>query len=141
MAPFEALYGRRCRTPVCWEEVGIRSIYRSTIVGETSDKIKLIQEHLKVARSRQKSYADARRRDLQFKECDKVFLKVSPIRGTLRLGQKGKLARRYIGPYEILSKVGDVAYRLALPPELSEVHNVFHVSILKKYVPNLSHVL
>ena len=110
-------------------------------MGETSDKIKLIQERLKVARSRQKSYADTRRRDLQFKEGDKVFLKVSPVRGTLRFGQKGKLARRYIGPYEILSKIGDVAYRLALPPELSGVHNVFHVSMLKKYVPNPSHVL
>ena len=141
MAPFEALYGRRCRTPVCWEEVGVRSFHGPTIVGETSDKIKLIQERLKVARSRQKSYADTRRRDLQFKEGDKVFLKVSPVRGTLRFGQKGKLARRYIGPYEILSKIGDVAYRLALPPELSGVHNVFHVSMLKKYVPNPSHVL
>ena len=141
MAPFEALYGRRCRTPVCWEEVGVRSFHGPTIVGETSDKIKLIQERLKVARSRQKSYADTRRRDLQFKEGDKVFLKGSPTRGTLRFGQKGKLARRYIGPYEILSKIGDVAYRLALPPELSGVHNVFHVSMLKKYVPNPSHVL
>ena len=100
------------------------------MVGETSDKIKLIQERLKVARSRQKSYADTRRRDLQFKEGDKVFLKVSPDRGTLRFGQKGKLARRYIRPYEILSKIGDVAYRLALQSELSGVHNVFHVSML-----------
>ena len=75
------------------------------------------------------------------KKVTKCFLKVSPVRGTLRFGQKGKLARRYIGPYEILSKVGDVAYRLAFPPELSRVHNVFHVSMLKKYVPNPSHVL
>lgn len=96
---------------------------------------------MKVVRSRQKSYVDTRRRDLQFKEGDKVFFKVSPIRGTLRSSQKGKLAMRYIGPYEILSKNGDVAYRLALLPELSGVHNVFHVSMLKKYIPNPSHVL
>ena len=79
MAPFEALYGRRYRTPVCWEEVGVHSFHGPTIVGETSDKIKLIQERLKIARSRQKSYADTRRRDLQFKEGNKVFLKVSPV--------------------------------------------------------------
>ncbi|XXG47248.1 hypothetical protein AAC387_Pa02g1922 [Persea americana] len=141
MAPFKALYSRRCRTTVCWEEVGVRSLHGPTIVGETSDKIKLIQERLKVARSRKKSYADTRRRDLQFKEGDKVFLKVSPVGGTLRFGQKGKLVRRYIGLYKIFSRIGDVAYRLALPPELSGVHNVFHVSMLKKYVPNPSQVL
>ena len=84
MAPFEALYGRICRTPVCWEEVGVRSFHGPTIVGETSDKIKLIQERLKEAKSRQKSYVDTHRRDFQFKEGDKVFLKVSPVRGTLR---------------------------------------------------------
>ena len=78
---------------------------------------------------------------MQFKEGDNVFLKVSPVRGTLRFGQKGKLARRYIGPSKILNKVEDVAYRLALSPELSGVHNVFHVSMLKKYVLNPSHVL
>lgn len=141
MAPFEALYGRRCRTLVCWEEVSVRNFHGPTIVGETSDKFKLIQERLKVARSRQKSYADTRRRELQFQVGDKVFLKVSPVRGTLRFGQKGKLSRRFIGPYEILSKIGDVAYRLALPPELSGVHNVFHVSMLKKYVSIPSHIL
>ena len=141
MKPFEALYGRRCRTPVSWKEVGERSFHGPTIVEETSDKVKLIQERLKFARSRQKSYADTSQRDLQFQEGDKVFLKVSPTRGTLRFGQKGKLARKYIGPYEILSKIGDVAYRLALLPELSGVYNVFHVSMLKKYVSNPTHVL
>ncbi|KAJ8622027.1 hypothetical protein MRB53_030556 [Persea americana] len=86
MVPFEALYGRRCRTLVCWEEVGVRSFHGPTIVSKTSDKVKLIQERLKVARSRQKSYADSHPRDLHFKEGDKVFLKVSPTRGTLRFG-------------------------------------------------------
>ena len=117
------------------------SFHGRTIVGETNDKIKLIHECLKVAWSRQKSYADTRRRELQFQEDDKAFLKVSPAIGTLRFRQKGKLARRFIGPYEILSKIGDVAYRLALPLELSGAQNVFHVSMLKKYVPSPSHVL
>ena len=97
---------------------------------------------MKVARSRQKSYADSHRRDLQFKEGDKVFLKVSSTRGTLRFGQKGILSQRYIGPYDIVSKIGDVAYRLlALPPELFGIYNVFHMSMLKKYVPDPLHVL
>ena len=96
---------------------------------------------MKIASSRQKSYADSHRRDLHFSEGDKVFLKVSPTRGTMRFGQKGKLSRRYIGPYDIVSKIGEVAYRLALPPELSGVHNVFHVSMLKKYVPDRLHII
>ena len=141
MAPFEALYRRRCKTPVCWKEVRERSFQGPTLIGETNEKVKLIHERLKVARSQQKSYADVRRKDLQFQVGDKVFLKVSPIKGTLRFGQKGKLSSRFIGPYEILSLVGDVAYRLALPPELSSVHNVFHVSMLKEYVRDPSHVL
>lgn len=140
-APFEVLYGRRCKTPVCREEVGTRSFHGPTMVSETSDKVRQIQERLKVAQSRQKSYADSHKRDLQFKEGDNVFLKVSPTRGTLRFGQKGKLSRRYIGPYDIVSKIGDMAYRLALPPELSGVLNVIHVSMLEKYVPDPSHVL
>ncbi|XXG53634.1 hypothetical protein AAC387_Pa03g1701 [Persea americana] len=100
MAPLEALYGRRCRTPVCYEELGVRIFHGPAIVSEISDKVKFIQERLKVARSKQKSYADSDRRDLQFRK-------------------------------EI---------RLALPPELSSVHNIFHVSMLKKYVPDPLHV-
>ena len=111
------------------------------MIGETNEKVKLIHERLKVVRSRQKSYADVRMKDLQFQVGDKVFLKVSPIKGTLRFGQKGKLSKRFIGPYKILSSIGDVAYRLALLPGLSGVHNVFHVSMLKKYVSNPLHVI
>ncbi|XXG73021.1 hypothetical protein AAC387_Pa07g2003 [Persea americana] len=141
MAPFEALYGRRCRTPMCWEEVGERNFHGPTLIGETNEKVKLIHERLKVARSRQKSYADVRRKDLQFQVGDKVFLKVSPMRGTSRFGQKGKLSSRFIGLYEILSRIGEVAYRLALSPKLSGVQNVVHVSMLKKHVRDPSHVL
>ena len=90
----------------------------------TSEKVKVVCDNLKIARDRQKSYADNRRGDLQFKIGDQVLLKISPWKGVLRFGKQGKLSPRYIGPYEIVSKVGPVAYRLDLPPELSKVHNV-----------------
>ncbi|XXG85952.1 hypothetical protein AAC387_Pa11g0946 [Persea americana] len=141
MAPFEALYGRRCRTPVSWEEVGTRSFHGPTIIAETADKVQKVQERLKVARSRQKSYADNRRRDLEFAVGDLVFLKTSPMKGTVRFGQKGKLSPRFIGPFKIQSRIGNVAYRLDLPAELSGIHNVFHVSMLRKYVSDPSHVI
>ena len=141
MAPFKALYGRKCRTPVCWDEVGERRLIGPELVQITLDKIQIVRDKLKIARDRQKSYADKRRRDLQFKVGDRVFLKVSPWKGVLRFGRRGKLRPRYIGPYEIIARVGPVAYRLDLPPELSKVHNVFHVSMLRKYIPDPSHVL
>ena len=84
---------------------------------------------------------DKRRRDLQFKVGDKVFFKVSPWKGVLRFGRSGKLKPRYIEPYEIIARVGSAAYRLDLPPELSKVHNVFYVSMLRNYIPDPSHVL
>ena len=141
MAPFEALYGRKCRTPVCWDEVGERRLIGPGLVQTTLDKIHIVRDRLKIARDRQKSYANKRRRDLQFKVGDRVFLKVSPWKGVLRFGRRGKLSPRYIGPYEIITRVGPVAYRLDLSPELSKVHNVFHVSMLRKYIPDPSHVL
>ncbi|XP_022852065.1 uncharacterized protein LOC111373722, partial [Olea europaea var. sylvestris] len=90
---------------------------------------------------RQKSYADRRRKDLSFNVGDKVFLKVAPMKGVLRFGKKGKLQPRFIGPFEILQKVGNAAYRIALPPDLSAIHNVFHVSMLRQYVSDPSHVV
>ena len=115
MAPYEALYGRKCRTPVYWDEVGEKRLIGPEIVQVTTDKINVIREKLKIARDRQKSYADNRRRNLEFKVGDRVFLRVSPWKGILRFGKRGKLSLRYIGPYEIVRKVGDVAYRLELP--------------------------
>ncbi|KAA0033327.1 pol protein [Cucumis melo var. makuwa] len=111
MAPFEALYGKCCRSPVCWGE------------------------------SRQKSYADVRRKDLEFEVGDMVFLKVAPMKGVLRFEKKGKLSPRFVGPFEILKWIGHVTYRLALPPSLSAVHDVFHVSMLGKYVADPTHVM
>ena len=109
MAPFKALYGRKCRTPVCWDEVGERKLVDPELVKITSEKVKVICDNLKKARDRQKSYADNLRRDLQFEIDDRVFLKISPWKGVLRFVKRGKLSPRYIGPYEIMSKVGPVA--------------------------------
>ena len=101
----------------------------------------IIRQRLLTAQSRQKSYADVKRKDLEFAARDYIWLKISPMKGVVRFGKRGKLNPRYIGPFEILSKVGSSAYQLALPPALSAVHNVFHVSMLRKYVPDESHVL
>ncbi|GJR19420.1 reverse transcriptase domain-containing protein [Tanacetum coccineum] len=131
-APFEALYGRKCRSPVIWTEVGESQLIGPEIVQETTEKIVQIKERLKTARSRQKSYADKRRKPLEFQVGDRVLLKVSPWKGVVRFGKKGKLAPRYVGPFEIVECVGPVAYRLKLPQELNCVHDTFHVSNLKK---------
>jgi hypothetical protein len=134
MAPFEALYGRRCRTPLSWSQTGERKIFGPDLVMEAEDKVRLIENNLKAAQSRQKSYADIRRRPLQFQVGDFVYLRVSPVRGVQRFGVKGKLAPRYIGPFEILEICGPVAYRLQLPPQLAAIHNIFHISQLRKCV-------
>ncbi|XP_056694933.1 uncharacterized protein [Spinacia oleracea] len=141
MAPYEALYGRKCRTPLCWSDIDEARVIGPELIQETTDKIWLIQSRMKAAQSRQKSYADQRRRPLEFEVGDHVFLKISPTKGVMRFGQTGKLSPRYIGPYEILERVSEVAYRLALPTDLEKVHNVFHVSMLRKYVPDPSHVI
>ena len=140
-APYEALYGRKCRSPLCWTEVGDTQVFRSDLVQETTSKILEIRNNLKSARDRQKSYADNRRKPLSFEKGDEVYLKVSPWKGVVRFGKAGKLAPRYIGPFEITAKIGPVAYRLELPDELSAVHNVFHVSNLKRCLADETSVL
>ncbi|XP_058211669.1 uncharacterized protein LOC131323849 [Rhododendron vialii] len=107
----------------------------------TTEQVKMIRQRLLTAQSRQKSYADRRHRPLSFEVGDHVFLKVSPRRGLSHFGKKGKLSPRYIGPFDVIEKIGEVAYRLALLPRLSNVHNVFHVSMLRKYEPDPLHVL
>ncbi|KAL4037209.1 hypothetical protein IC575_000797 [Cucumis melo] len=141
MAPFEALYGKCCRSPVCWGEVGEQRLMGPELVQSTNEAIQKIRSRMHTAQCRQKSYADVRRKDLEFEVGDKVFLKVAPMRGVVRFERRGKLSPRFVGPFEILERIGPVAYRLALPPSLSTVHDVFHVSMLRKYVPDPSHVV
>ena len=141
MAPYEVLYGRPYRSLICWTEVGEHSIAGSDLIRDTSKKVDLIRKCLHTVQSRQKIYTDKRSRPLEFEVGDHVFLKVMPKRGVVRLGKRGKLAPRYIRPFEILKRVGIVAYRLTLPPSLSGVHEVFHVSIPRKYTSNPAHVV
>jgi hypothetical protein len=133
MSPFEALYGRPCRTPLSWSESGERVIFGPDIVTEAEEKVKQIQANILTAQSRQKScYTDKRRSPLQFEVGDHVYLRVSPMKGVRRFGIKGKLAPCYIGPYPILDKYGPTSYQVELLTKLSGVHNVFHVSQLKR---------
>ena len=141
MAPYEALYGSPCRSLICWTEVGKSSITGPDLIRDTSENVGLKQMRLLTAQSRQKSYANRRRQPLEFEVGDHVFLKVRPKRRVVKFGKQGKLAPRYIGPFEGLERVGTVAYRLELPPSLSGVYEVFHVSMLQKYTPNLAHVV
>ncbi|WVZ64190.1 hypothetical protein U9M48_013752 [Paspalum notatum var. saurae] len=131
MAPFEARMGGGANTsePV---EPGERVTFGPDLVTQAEEQVRFIRENLKRARSRQKSYSDRRRRPLVFKEGDHVYLRVSPMKGVHRFGVKGKLAPRYVGPFKISEKCGPVAYRLELPPRLAAVHDIFHVSQLKK---------
>ncbi|GJT76191.1 putative reverse transcriptase domain-containing protein [Tanacetum coccineum] len=131
-APYEALYGRKCRSPVCWAEVGEAQLTGPELIQETTEKIVLIKQRIQAAQDRQKSYADLKRKPMEFKVGDRVMLKVSPWKGVVRFGKRGKLNPRYVRPFKVLAKVGKVAYRLELPQELSRVHHTFHVSNLKK---------
>jgi hypothetical protein len=131
-SPFEALYGLKCRTPLYWDQIGERQVFGPDIIEDGEQLVQQVRENLRVAQTRQKSYADVRRRDLIFAVDDHVYLKVSPMRGIRRFNMKGKLAPRYIGPFKVLERKGQVTYRLELPPNLSGVHDVFHVSQLKK---------
>src|SRR5919202_1282399 len=124
----------KCRSPICWDEPEDRLLTGPEIIQETTDKILRIKEHLINARSRQKSYADNRRKPLEFEVGDSVMLKISPWKGVVRFGKGNKLSPRYTGPFKIVERIRPVAYRLELPEELSAVHNTFHVSNLKKIV-------
>ncbi|GJZ38250.1 hypothetical protein Tco_0584441 [Tanacetum coccineum] len=132
-ASFEALYGRKFRSPVCWAEVGDAQLTGLEVVHETTEKIIQIKKCIQVARDRQKSYADRRRKPLEFQVRDKVILKVSPWKGVIRFGKRGKLNPRYIRHFKVLAKVGTFAYRLELLDQLNRVYSTFHVSNLKKY--------
>ena len=117
-----------------WTEVEESSITGPDLIRDTSEKVSLVRQRLLTAKSRQKSYVDVRRRPLEFEVGDHVFLRVMPKRGVVRIGKRGKLSPRFIGPFEILERVGTVVHRLVLPPSMSGVHEVFHVSMLLIYI-------
>ncbi|GKA02281.1 putative reverse transcriptase domain-containing protein [Tanacetum coccineum] len=131
-APFEALYGRKCRSPICWAVVGQVQLTGPEIVQETTVKVIQIKQRMQAARDRQKSYAELKRKPMEFQVGDRVILKVSPWKGVVRFGKRGKLNPRYVRPFKVLERVGSIAYKLELPQELSRVHNTFHVSNPKK---------
>ncbi|GJW22411.1 putative reverse transcriptase domain-containing protein [Tanacetum coccineum] len=127
VAPFEALYGRKCRSPICWAKVGDVQLTGPEIIHETTEKIVKIQQRLEAARDRQRSYANVRQKPLEFQVGDRVMLKVSPRKGFIRFRKRGKLNPRYIGPFEILERIDLVVYKLELPEELGNVHSTFHL--------------
>nr|GEV11197.1 hypothetical protein [Tanacetum cinerariifolium] len=131
-APFEALYGRKFRSPVCWTKVGEAQILGPELIQETTEKIIQIKQRMQASRDRQKSYADLKRKPMEFQVEDKVMLKISPWKRVVRFVKRGKLNPRYVRPFKVLERVGDVAYKLDLLEELSRVYNTFHVSNLKK---------
>ncbi|GJV27436.1 putative reverse transcriptase domain-containing protein [Tanacetum coccineum] len=131
-APYEALFGHKCRSPVCWSEVRDSQLIGPELIRDTTKKIVQIKNRLLTARSRQKSYANKRTKPLEFKVGDMVLLKVSPWKGVVHFGKREKLSQRYIRPFKILARVGHVAYTLELPKELKGIHNTFYVSNLKK---------
>lgn len=141
MAPYEALYGRRCRTPLCWFQDGEHLIVGPELVRQTSGKVKQIRDKMKTSHGRQKSYADNRRRELEFAPGDHVFLRVTSTTGVGRAIKSKKLTPKFIGPHQIIDMIGPVAYRIALPPSLSKIHDVLHVSQLRKYIPDFSHII
>jgi hypothetical protein len=132
MSPFEALYGRKCRTPLNWSEAGERTYYGIDLVDEAEEKVRIIRKNMEAAQARQKRYTDKKRRPLNFEIGEYVYLKVSPMKKVQRFGVKRKLAPRFVGPFRIIAKKGPVAYQLQLPREMRAIFSVFHVSQLKQ---------
>jgi hypothetical protein len=141
MSLFEVLYGRKCRTPLLWDGVGERQLFGPDLIKDAEEKVKLIHDRLKIAQSRQKSYTDSKCKEVTYEVGDRAYFRISPLRGIKRFGIKGKLAPRFIGPYKILARKGEVAYKLELPEVLAVVHDVFHVSQLKKCHPGMADTL
>ena len=141
MSLFEALYRRKCRSLIHWHEASERKFLGPEELDMVSKEIEIIKRRLQASIDRQKKYTKNHRRPLEFEVGDNVFLKVSPMRGVMRFGKKGKLSLRYIRLFEVIERIGEVAYRLALPLALSRLHDVFHLSMLKKYLHGPSHIL
>nr|GEZ48138.1 putative nucleotidyltransferase, ribonuclease H [Tanacetum cinerariifolium] len=129
------LYGRKCRAPICWDQVEERVIEGPEMIEVTNEKVSVAKENLKEARTRQKSYADKHRRSLEFQPGDHVFLKVSPARGVRRFGIKGKLSPRFIGPFEILDRVGEIRTDLSYVEEPEAILDRQDRVMRKKTIP------
>jgi hypothetical protein len=140
LSPFEIIYGRKCNTPVSWSNPVNRLMIGPEMLKEMELTVKHVQQNLKVAQDRQKSYADSKRTPREFNIGDHVYIRVNPKNSSLRLGRYTKLSPRYCGPFEVLTRIGPVAYQLALPATV-KVHDVFHVSLLKKYIHDPTHIV
>jgi hypothetical protein len=140
MIPFEALYDRKCNTPVSWDNPADRTVVGPKFLKEMEDQMIKIKQNLKASQDRQKIYADKNKTHIEFKVGDHVFLKLKANKSSLKLGSCAKLAARFCGPFEMLERIGPVYYMLALPASMS-IHNVFHVPLLKKYIPDANHVI
>jgi hypothetical protein len=140
MSPFEVLYGRSCNTPISWSNLVNRISLGPDMLREMEQQVTQIKQNMKVAQNRQKNYVDQKRTPREFKMGDHVYLRIKPRRSSLKMGACAKLAPQYCGPFEVLDRVVPVAYRLALPPTV-KAHNVFHVSLLNKYVHDANHII
>ena len=141
MTPYEALYGRRCRTPLCWYQDGEAVLVEPELLEQTIEKVRMVRNIMQASQSRQKAYADRRRRPLEFAAGDHVFLRVTRTTGVGRALRSRKLSPKFLGPYQITRRIWPVAYEITLPPQLANLHPVFHVSQLRKYVFDPAHVL
>jgi hypothetical protein len=141
MAPYEALYGRKCKSPLYWDEVGEKHLIGPEMIQDMRNKVSIIRDRMLTAQSRQKSYANKHHRQLEFNIGDLVYLKVSPMKGVMQFNKKGKLSPRFVGPFEIKEVVGPVAYKVELLPALSGIHDIFHMSTLRKHVHGPQHVV
>jgi hypothetical protein len=140
LSPFEILYDRKCTTPISWDNLADRLMVGPEMLQEMENMVRKVQQNLKEAQDRHKSYADQKRRHLKFQVGDHVYLKVKARKSSLKLGNCAKLAPRFCGPFKILAQIGPIAYQLALPSNL-RIHNVFHVSLLKRYIHDPTHMI
>ena len=133
MTPYEAFYNLKCQSPLCWYKPVEQGLLGLELVRQTMEDMKRIRERIFIAQSRQKCYANQWKKPLKFEEGDHVFLKITPSTGIGRVMRVRKLSPRYLGPFQILKRIGMLAYQIAKPPNLSNLHNVFHMLQLRQY--------
>jgi len=141
MAPYEALYDKKCMTPVSWYQDGEAVLIGPELLEQTIEKMRMVRDRMEASQSRQKAYVDRRRRPLEFAAGDHVFLRVTRTTGVGRALRSRKRSPKFLGPYQISRRIGPVAYEIVLPPQLANLHPVVHVSQLRKYVFDPAHVL